>query len=441
VRIFIVGAGLVGARIVSALHADHDLTVVDLEPARLRPLAQRFDVATAQASASSGRQLLNAGIAEAELVIACTSRDDANLVAGSFARSVARGAKTIVRTSSAEYVEVWREGRLDVDCVVSDQLETARAVSAAVGMPPARHTDTFAEGRVRVLELEVPAVAEARLVNKKLRSARLPGESRIAGLIRDEKTVLVRGDTEIVPGDRVVVIASPAAAVEWCRLVAPQAVAVTDVVVFGARELGAAIARSLCEQQLAVRVIEPDAERAAVLAERLPAARVFHTDGLDREFLRREGISRVQAAIFAMREDARNLFAAALARLEGVPYRIALAHTPVSERIYEDVGIDVTIDPLLVTSEEIVRFAHDPRTRQMAMFEHDQFMVLDLTTRPDSEYVGVPMRELPSRGAVIGAIVRDERAIFPHATERLEPGDRVIVFTEAARAAEVERAL
>ena len=127
VRIFIVGAGLVGARIVSALHAEHELTVVDLEPARLRPLAQRYDVATARASASSGRQLLSAGIADAELVIACTSRDDANLLAGSFARSVARGAKTIVRTSSAEYVEVWQEGRLDVDCVVSDQLETLRA--------------------------------------------------------------------------------------------------------------------------------------------------------------------------------------------------------------------------------------------------------------------------------------------------------------------------
>jgi trk system potassium uptake protein TrkA len=178
-----------------------------------------------------------------------------------------------------------------------------------------------------------------------------------------------------------------------------------------------------------------------LLAERLPAARVFHTDGLDPEFLKREGISRVQAAIFAMRDDPLNLFAAALARLEGVPYRIALAHTPISERVYEDVGIDVTIDPLLVTSEEIMRFAHDPRTRQMAMLEHDQFMVLDMTTRPDSEYVGVAMRELPRRGAVIGAIVRDDRAIFPHADDRLRPGDRVIVFTEAARAAEVERAL
>lgn len=440
-RIFVVGAGLVGARIVGALHADHDLTVVDLEPARLKPLAQRYDVATAQASASSGRELLRAGMADAGLVIACTSRDDANLVAGAFARSVARGAKTIVRTSSAEYVEIWREGRLDVDWVVSDQMETARAVSEAIGMPAARHTDTFADGRIQVLELDVPAAAGAALVNTKLRAARLPGESRIAAVIRDEKPVLIRGDTEIAPGDRVVVVASPGAAIDWCRLVAPEKVSVRDVVVFGARELGAAIARRLCEQQLAVRVIEPDEARAALLAERLPQARVFHTDGLDPEFLKREGIPRAQAAVFADRDDTRNLFAATVAHLEGVPYRIALAHTPISERVYENAGIDVTVDPLLVTSEEIIRFAHDPRTHQMAMLEHDQFMVLDLTTRADSEYVGVPMRELPKRGAFIGAIVRDDRAIFPHGSDSLQQGDRVIVFTEAARAAEVERAL
>jgi Trk K+ transport system NAD-binding subunit len=67
--------------------------------------------------------------------------------------------------------------------------------------------------------------------------------------------------------------------------------------------------------------------------------------------------------------------------------------------------------------------------------------VLDVTTRADSEYVGVPLRELPRRGAYIGAIVRGETAIFPHADDMLQSGDRVIVFTEAARAAEVERAL
>jgi trk system potassium uptake protein TrkA len=441
VKIFIVGAGLIGERILSGLHEGHDVTVVDLDPARLKPLAQQYDVATAQGNAASGRDLLRAGIADAELVISCTSRDEANLVAGSFARRVAPQAKTIVRTSSADYVDIWRDGRLDVDFVVSSELETARGVSAAIGMPAARQTDTFAEGRVQVVELDVPPGRHTDLVSGKLRSAKLPAESRIAGIIRGGRSILVRGDAEIEPGDRIVVVGSPRAAREWCTLVAPRRGEVHDVVVWGAQELGAAIARTLVEQDLSVKVIESDPERAGRVAESLPKARVFNTDGLDRSFLKREGIARIQAAIFAMRDDARNLFAAAVARLEGVGFTIALAHDRVSAQVYEQNGIDAVVDPLLATAAEIVRFAHDPRTQQMAMLEGDRFMVLDLTTRADSALVGVPIREMPARGALIGAILRNGEAIFPHGTDSLQPGDRVIVFTQTERALEVERAL
>lgn len=90
---------------------------MDLDPGKLNPLAQRYDVATVAASAVSGRELAAAGIAESDLVIACTSRDEANLVAGTFAHGAAPRAKTIVRTSSAEYVEIWRQRRLG--CVLS----------------------------------------------------------------------------------------------------------------------------------------------------------------------------------------------------------------------------------------------------------------------------------------------------------------------------------
>jgi trk system potassium uptake protein TrkA len=439
VRIFIIGAGLIGERIISTLHADHDVTAVDLDPAKLKPLAQHYDVATAQANAASGRDLLRAGIADAELVISCTSRDEANLVAGTFARSAAPAAKTIVRTQSADYVEIWREGRIDVDFVVSSELETARGVATAIGMPAARHTDMFVDGRVQVVELDIPETAN--VVKRKLRAAQLPSESRVAGIIRGGRAILVRGDAEIEPGDRVVVIGSPRAAREWCQLVATRRAEVHDVAVWGAQELGAAIARALVEQGLSVKVIEPDAGRAARLAERLPGARVFHTEGLDPGFLQREGIARIQAAIFAMRDDARNLFAAAVARLHGVGYTIALAHDPISALVYEEHGIDAVVDPLLVTAEEIVRFAHDPRTHQMAMIEGDRFVVLDLTTRPDSALVEVPIRELPARGALIGAIIRGGEATYPHGDDVIRGGDRVIVFTEAARAAEVERAL
>ena len=79
-----------------------------------------------------------------------------NLVACSFARVEAPRATTVIRTSNVEYIDLWREGRLDVDFAVSSELETAHAVSRSIGMPAARQTDVFADGQVQIVEFEIP---------------------------------------------------------------------------------------------------------------------------------------------------------------------------------------------------------------------------------------------------------------------------------------------
>jgi trk system potassium uptake protein len=113
----------------------------------------------------------------------------------------------------------------------------------------------------------------------------------------------------------------------------------------------------------------------------------------------------------------------------------------VSVEVYERGGVDVAINPRAVTAEEMVRFAHDPRIRQIAMLEGDRFEILDLTVRPESPLAGKRFRELPITGSQIGAVVRGGDPIFPHGSETLRAGDRVIIFVESARAAEVERVL
>ena len=77
-----------------------------------------------------------------------------------------------------------------------------------------------------------------------------------------------------------------------------------------------------------MRVIETNAERAREVAEELPEARVFNATGIDPDFLERERIGHAQAAIFAMRDDAKNLYAATLAKVHGVSFTIAIVHEP-----------------------------------------------------------------------------------------------------------------
>ena len=145
-KILIIGAGQVGSTVVEALHDQHEVTLLDLDAARLNALSHRFDVRTVEGSGTSRRTLQDAGLRASDLLIACTSRDEVNVVAAMFSKKLSPDTKTIVRTTNVEYLEIWRERELEIDFMVSSELEAAYAITQIIGIPAARQTDVFAEG-------------------------------------------------------------------------------------------------------------------------------------------------------------------------------------------------------------------------------------------------------------------------------------------------------
>ena len=71
---------------------------------------------------------------------------------------------TVVRTTNPEYLDVWREGQLDVDFIVSSEVETAFAISRTIGVPSARQTDVFADGQVQMAEFDVTQKADSSIL-------------------------------------------------------------------------------------------------------------------------------------------------------------------------------------------------------------------------------------------------------------------------------------
>ena len=172
-----------------------------------------------------------------------------------------------------------------------------------------------------------------------------------------------------------------------------------------------------------MRIVEPNAEQARVVAEELlEGARV-------QRHRARPGLPRARAHRPDRRgrlrhgATSKNLYAATLAKLLGVRFTIAVVDDPASVAVLERAGVDVVVNPRMVTAEEIVRFAHDPRIRQMAMLEGDRFEILDITVREDSR-ARRHRRSGSCRmtGSLIGAIVRGGNAIFPHGDDMLLPG-------------------
>ena len=440
-RIIVLGAGHVGRAIVEALHAEHEITVIDVDSRRLGSLSDHYDCRTVDGDGTTKQVVRKAGVEGTDLFLGCSPREEANLVCAMLVKRMSN-AKAIIRSSSTAYLDAWRERHLEVDFMVSPELETAYAVSGSLGIPAARHTDVFADGQVQVVEFDVPDDAERNeVIGRSLRQAQIPADSKVAGLIRGTKMVVPRGEERIRAGDRVVVIGSPEAAHAWSKVVAGRERRVDDVVVFGAGRMGTAIAGVLLERGMRVRVVDADRERVAEIAEVLPKVRALPRRGV------RPGVPRARAdrARAGRRVLPQRRRQEPLRRRAGEGARPGLHDRarprPHAVPVYARGGVDVTVNPRQVTAEEMVRFAHDPRIRQIAMLEDDRFEILDLGVRADSELIDKPFSELPATGSVIGAVIRNGDVLYPHSSDILRAGDRVIVFVESSRASIVEKAL
>ena len=188
-RVIVVGAGHVGQTAVESLHEAHDCTVIDIDEARLHAMSHAFDVQVVEGNGAGREALQDAGIATAELLLACTSRDEANLVTAMLARRLS-SVRTVVRTTDMGYLQAWSEGDLDVDFMVSSELETANAIARVVGVPGTRQADFFLDGDVQVLEFDLPRAGAPSFSGRPLAEAGLPSDSRVVSIIRDGRQLL-----------------------------------------------------------------------------------------------------------------------------------------------------------------------------------------------------------------------------------------------------------
>ena len=244
-------------------------------------------------------------------------------------------ARVIVRTSSVEYLEAWREREIDVDFMVSSELETANAISGLIGIPAARQTDVFADGKVQIVEFDVPDEAPTGpVIGRPLREAEIPGDSKVVAHHPRRASCCARsGDESIEPGDRIVVIALARVGARVEPPDRPQRP--------GDRR-HRHLRRRPDGHDDRPRAARPRHPRAARRRRSRACARGGRGRCRTRACSARtrstpssssaSGSGSASAAVFALNDDAKNLFGAVLARVHGVQLTIALAHDPAPSR-------------------------------------------------------------------------------------------------------------
>ncbi|NLC06580.1 MAG: Trk system potassium transporter TrkA, partial [Syntrophomonadaceae bacterium] len=206
-RVIIVGAGKVGFNLAQMLsYEQHDVVVIEMDEERRQIIGEHLDIQTVGGNGASPTVLQEAGVREADMLIAVTEMDEINMVACMMAKQFGV-PRTVARVRNPEYTEgqpsiSYRE--MGIDFIINPEQVTAREVAKVIEVPEALNVDYYAEGRIQMIEVKISP--QAPVVGKKLKDLNIPNQCLIACILRDSGMVVARGEDMIQAGDLVFII-------------------------------------------------------------------------------------------------------------------------------------------------------------------------------------------------------------------------------------------
>jgi len=435
-KIIILGAGQVGASVAESLVSEqNDITVVDVEPTRLRALQDRLDLRTVAGSASHPSVLMEAGIDDADLLIAVTQSDETNLVACKLAARMFNVPRRIARIRATDFLDdpkVLGPDGFDVDLSICPEQVLTEYIVKLVEFPEALQVLDFAGGQVSLVA--VRAYQGGPMVGRPVKEIRshIPNiDTRIVAIFRRDGAVLPDGDTVIEDGDEVFCLAAADNIRQVMRELRRMDQPVKRVMIAGGGNIGLRLARAL-ETGYSVRVIEHNKRRCDMLAAKLNRALVLNGDATDEELLGQENIEEMDLFVAVTNDDEHNIMSCLLAKKMGARRVVAL----INRRSYVDLlqsgQIDIAISPAQATIGKLL--AHVRRGDVVAVhsLRRGAAEALEAVVHGDRESCRLTGRrveeiELPA-GATIGAVVRAGEVLMAHHDTRIEAEDHVIVF-------------
>jgi trk system potassium uptake protein TrkA len=427
-RIVIVGGGQIGSSLARTLAPDHEVVVID-HNREVADVFSAIDVEFIVGSGTSDEVLGRAGIEDAQFFVACTGLDEVNIVACAIANRIG-SPETICLVSRAEFVP-GAQGHLEqfgINRVLWPEAQLAADIERVVTAPGAIDAEVFAGGVIRLLEYRLGP--SSTLTSAPLGQLHLPRGSLIVAVKRGGRLFVPRGTTKLEEGDKVIIMGTPEAMRDVEALVNPtRAGGRLQVTIIGGGDVGLQLAERLEKAgSVDLRIMERGAERGEMLAAQLTNTLVLNGDGTDLEFLESENVGRSDVLVCVIDNDERNLLASLLGRQLGVPKIVTRVSRPTNLRLFERVGIDVALSARGAAVASILHQITGGTSRLLAVLEHGEARVLELTVPKEFE-----ARQLKGIGtpvdAIVGAILRDGGAIVPRGDDRIEPGDRILVFS------------
>ena len=451
-KIVICGAGLVGSAIASHLSEEHnDVTVVDVSQENIQRLTDQVDVHGVVGVASHPDRLAEAGVGDAELLIAVTDSDEINMVACQVSHTIFNTPVKIARIRSQAYLnplygDLYAPDDMPIDHIISPEREVSAAVSNQLRVPGAFDVKDMCDGKMSLVGVLLTDDSPIRDVSLRHLTNLFPDLLiTVLAIIRDGKVVIPRsGNESMQTGDRVYFVCD---ATHLHRAMAsfgheePEA---RSVVIAGGGSIGQMLAREIGSnfENTAVQIIELHASRARTLAEELQNTGIINGDALDSAILREAGVHNTETFVSVTEDDEVNILSALLAKRTGAKHAVALVNIPGFIPLVGTLGVDAVINPSQITVSSILEHVRRGRIRDVHPVIEDLGEVLEAEALPSSLLVGKSLRlaKIP-KGIAVGGVLRDGRVIAARGDTVIESGDTVVIFAARGKITQVEKLL
>ena len=442
-NIIVVGCGKIGTTVLESLVAEgHAVTAVDNRMLPLTNISNIYDVMTVCGNGADCETLVEAGVADAELVVAATGSDEVNMLCCHVAKKLGV-PNTVARIRKPEFNDkslLKMKELLDLSLSINPDRLAALEIYHNLRLPAAVKLETFSSGGFEMIEMKLKA--DSPFVGVPLSQLRdkFKATFLVCVVQRGEEVFIPDGNFVLQDGDRVGITAKHSELQKLLRNMGTKRKQARKVMILGGSRTAFYLAKRLLEAGTEVKIIDKDHETCEILCELLPAADVICGDGTQQELLLEEGLDGMDAFVSLTGMDEQNILLAFFAAAHQVPKVIPKVNRRELVSLAERLGLDTVVSPRNIIADVLVQHARALENSMGSNVEtlyrlmDDGAEALEFNVKDNPRLVNIPLKVLElKRQVLIAGIHRGREALIPTGDDVILPGDKVVVITAADR--------
>lgn len=437
-NIIVIGCGKVGTTLAEQLVKEkHNVVMIDHSPEQVEHISEDIDAIKLVGNGASIAIQLEAGVSEADILIAVTGSDELNLLCCLIARK-AGNCHTIARVRNPVYnkeINFIKE-QLGISMIINPEMAAATEISRILRFPSAIKIDTFAKGRVELLKFKLKPEFGLNGLSVMDIYTRLRCDVLFSGVERGEEVYIPDGKFVLQNGDMVSIIAAPESSAEFFHKVGVQTNQVKNALIVGGGTIAYYLAQQLSGMNIAVKLVEKSRERCDFLVEQLEHALIIHGDGTDRKLLLEAGLQNAEAFVTLTNMDEENVFLALYAKDNSDAKLVTKVNRIAFDELISRMDLGSLIYPKYITADYILQYV---RAMQNSIGSNVETLyqildgraeALEFVIREESAVTGVPLMNISlKKNLLIACIHRDGQIRIPRGQDYMKKGDTVIVVT------------